>query len=380
MNWKSRASKLTLHAHHAKKLILLLDELAMGKLMSWKIVFSVSTYAIALIGYFLLLTVDLPSSIMYEPTWAKEGAFAEYFVEYKAGMGAFDSDANGTYAWEILDIHENEGGERVATINETIKGGSTHWDHVTGIPPDGRLANISVREGAVRGLLLWVKRYYNRMLLSRSFFEGEGYRCQLAGERKTTFKGEPIEIIQIYPKLSSFRWADYDEATGLLLSYRITWPRIAYVFVSLNSTNISFSSSDENTLNDLTMINDALLVSPLFILPITGAIVGLIIIKRKRINFSRTFWLKFILLNGMILTFLADWPATMGSIYAPRVYNPILLIVLIPGSINLAFWTATLAVAVIIINRFAFPLVTKTSAAAVKDPTYNIEPASSHHP
>ena len=51
----------------------------------------ISLYVAFMIGYFLLFTVVLPSTVAYEPEWIKVGSFAEYDVKDSVpGM-------NGTY-------------------------------------------------------------------------------------------------------------------------------------------------------------------------------------------------------------------------------------------------------------------------------------------
>ena len=126
----------------------------------------ISLYVAFMIGYFLLLTVVLPSTVAYEPEWIKVGSFAEYSVE--------DGVMNGTYAWRIIAIRNLEG-TTIVTINETFIG-TTHWDHVARysdrdpvgfyniIPPSGRITEISAAGGTIGDLILWFRRYYNAML------------------------------------------------------------------------------------------------------------------------------------------------------------------------------------------------------------------------
>ena len=113
-------------------------------------------YAGFMIGYFLLLIVALPSTMMFEPDWLEVGSFAEYLVEDVGGGGVV---MNGTYTWRVIAIR-NLNGRKVITVNETFQG-TTHWDHVDAIPPSGRIVNVSATDGVVEGLVLWLKRYYN---------------------------------------------------------------------------------------------------------------------------------------------------------------------------------------------------------------------------
>lgn len=313
-----------------------------------------------MIGFFLLLTVVFPSTVLLEPDWIEMGSFAQYSVEDWGGYMVM----NGTYTWKIIAVKDS-GGRKIVTINETFKG-TTHWDHVvdwdkinlrfkvTGewhiyeedniIPPSGRIRDVVSREGAVEGLVLWFKRYYNYILLYRSFFFGGGYVYRGIDEGKTSFEGEVRDFVQVSP--GNNRRAYYDKATGLLLRYSWTWPRLGTVHVFLKSTNVFDSTKMTGEPNGLKMVLDVLLVAPLFALPLAGGIIGLFLIRRKGVGFGQHFWLEFILLNGIALALLSDWPV--------RIFW-ILNILL-----NMVFWIGILGVAVLIINRFMFPIVKQT--------------------
>jgi len=103
---------------------------------------------------------------------------------------------------------------------------------------------------------------------------------------------------------------------------------------------------------------DAMLVSPLIALPLTGAVFGLFLIRKRDIRFSKGFWFAFILLNGTISALLANWPFKIPR--QPHYlagYFPHVLICLI----DIFLWIAILGVAVFVINRFVFPIIEPSS-------------------
>ena len=113
-----------------------------------------------MVGYFFVLTEALPSTVAFEPTWVKEGVFAKYTVEDRGGGGVV---MNGTYTWRVISVQDGFMG-RTVTVNETYEG-TTHWDHITNIPPEGRIVDLSAKGGSVNRLFLWLTRYYNCFML-----------------------------------------------------------------------------------------------------------------------------------------------------------------------------------------------------------------------
>jgi len=306
-------------------------------------------YAGFMIGYFMLLTVVLPSTMMLEPDWLEVGSFAEYLVE---DIGGDEVVMNGTYTWKVIAIRNLNGGNTV-TVNETFQG-TTHWDHVDAIPPSGRIVNVSATEGVVEGLVLWLKRYYNYFLLDRSYFLGQGYTYLGVREGNALFQGEVRSFVEVYPKINSIRLSRFDKATGLFSYHSWTWPRLGTVFVSLKSTNVFESANVTEEIDGLKVILDALLVSPLIALPLTGAVFGLFLIRKRNIRFSKSFWFAFILLNGAISALLANWPFKIPK--QPHYlagYFPHVLTCLI----DIFLWIGILGVAVFAINRFVFPII-----------------------
>jgi hypothetical protein len=295
---------------------------------------------------FLLLTLALPSTMFSEPKWVDVGCFAIYDVENGNLM-------NGTYAWRIIDVKESSG-RRVVTINETFVG-TSHWDHVAVwddvnqnysniIPSNGRVTDVSVREGSAEGLVLWFTRYYNQFLLSRSFFLGfEGSTWRGVSEGKMPFQGEFRDVVQLsqtrytYQSGPDFsREAQYDKITGLLLGYRWSWPHLGTMIVSLESTNV-FDLVVNDQRNGLNMLLDILVVALLFAFPLGLAATGLFWTRRKNEILSRRFLLVLVLSNGIFFGLFTSWPIEIWRIY----YLPALYILAL---IDIGFWISILGI------------------------------------
>jgi len=318
-----------------------------------------SLYFALAIGHFLLLTVVLPSTFAYNPRWINVGSFAEYSVE--------DGTLNGTYAWRVIAI-EN----RIATINETFQG-TTHWDHVAFwndtkqtfeyvIPSSGRTTRINARAGAIEGLILWLNRYYNHILLDRTFILGIPEHVWLGtGEREMPFQGQTRQALHFVAS-EEWQWsrtADYDMATGILMRYSWTWPRLGTVRVSLKSTN-AFTS----LMNEPKLFVDLLLIAPLIILPLMGiGHLGLTLRRRRGVGFSTRFWLGISLLNGGLIAILSNLPFNeIPTAFLSFIQSGMLIMGLVASGlflINVVFWTATFGATILAINRFAFPLIAK---------------------
>lgn len=75
----------------------------------------VAGYAAFMIGYFLILTILLPSTLVYEPDWIRVGNYAEYRV---GNWIANKPTANGTYTWRIVAVYHVDGR---TVVRELIK-------------------------------------------------------------------------------------------------------------------------------------------------------------------------------------------------------------------------------------------------------------------
>jgi hypothetical protein len=248
--------------------------------MHWKVLLWLSLFLALMIGYLLLLTVVLPSTLAYEPDWIRVGSFAEYSVTGGA--------LNGTYAWNVTSI-EIKNGRTLVTINETFRG-TTQWDHVARwngtsghfentIPISGKTTEISAAMGTVEDLILWLRRYYNHVLHLALFLGIPEHVWAMTGGGEISFQGQTRQFLHLDAS-EQWQWsrsADYDKTTGILMRYRWTWPRLGTVWVSLKSTNVFSSTSSEPGI-----FLDLILIAPLFMIPLVGALVGLYSAKHKR--------------------------------------------------------------------------------------------------
>lgn len=297
----------------------------------------VSGYAVFMIGYFLILTILLPSTLVYEPDWIRVGNYAEYRVEeWRLG---YDELINGTYTWRIVSVYHVDG-RTVVRVNQTYVGttgeGSLFVRGHTGI------ADVNATEGVANGLLLWFTRYYNDHLVDRIIFRGvkDGDTFEGCSIEKTSVQGEVRSCIRFttfhdtYGK-TSFWYTRYwfDKATGILLRIHHNFRGRYSSDVLLESTNI------RGELDSSKAILDLFLVSPLFVLPLTGATIGLLFLRRRGYGFSRDFWMGFVFFNGIILAFLSNWPLKFVFL--------------------LLFWIGILVTAIFLINRFAFSIITQ---------------------
>jgi hypothetical protein len=269
---------------------------------------------------------------------------------------------NGTYAWNIISV-ENSYGGTIVTVNETFRG-STHWSHVGvydgnfeyTIPPGGKIAEITASEGAIGDLILWLGTYYNHLLLDRTAFIRKSCMYYGMGEEKTSVQGTERAAINVYPGLAPTS-ARYDRASGILLRYYYG-SKLGHYEVSLNSTNIlgSVNVADENSSKS---VIDLLLVVPLFVLPFVGALIGLNSIRKRGVGYSMNFWKLFVLLNGVLIALLSNYPIEIPHFVIPYdPWVPFALIFNVGGRVlNVGFWSGLLFAAVLIINRFVFPII-----------------------
>lgn len=198
-------------------------------------------------------------------------------------------------------------------------------------------------------MLLWFTRYYNDYLVDRIIFRGvqDGDTFEGYGIEEISVQGEVRSCIRfsLYnPSIYRTTSYWYDKATGILLKKGYSF-RDLYSNVLLKSTNI------RGELDSSKAILDLLLVSPLFVLPLTGATIGLFFLRRRGYGFSRGFWMGFASFNGIILAFLANWPLKL----LPEMFgHPLLVILLVT---NVAFWIGILVTAIFLINRFVFSII-----------------------
>lgn len=233
-----------------------------------------------MVGYFLLLTMVLPSIPTNEPGWVGVESYAEYSVD--------DGDVmNGTYAWRILAV-ENSWGRNMVTLNETFEG-ATHWTHAgvwptaqeDMIPPTGKSTELIAASGVVGDQILWLTRYINQILRDRTFIIGiPGQAWLVTGEEEMPFQEQIRHTLHL--EGTGLRTADVDEATGILMRYSWTWPRLGTVHVTLKSTNV-FAS----TVGGPNLFLDMLAIAPLFVLPAAGTAKGLVVIRNRGFGFSR---------------------------------------------------------------------------------------------
>ena len=325
-------------------------------------------YAAFMVGYFLILTMFLPSLIASQPRWVDVGIYAEYTVEeYVAG----NLVENGTYTWRILSTFSRADGTLMVRINETytLLWKEERWNSswAREVPSVGRILEIRALDGTVGDRPLWFSRYYNDFLLDLTVFkmgngtfEGVGFKTVVIGgearsavELTLRFCTSPRIFIPPYYECYGY-W--FDRETGLLLKhsygFRDRWTRMI-----LEDANV------EDEAHSNKVIADMLLVSPLFVVPTAGAIAGLFAVKRNRYRFSLRFWLLFIILNGTVLASVANWP-----LRAPLGRLIILLWLHIPGYLdsspvlrmmvwNFLFWIGLLTLSILLINRFIIRII-----------------------
>ena len=331
--------------------------------------FGAVAYAVFMIGYFLVLTLFLPSFAASPPGWVEAGVYAEYRVgEYVAD----NLVENGTYTWRIVSTSVEADGTLIVMINETyVLGWKEDWWNSTwvdGIPSAGKILSIRATEGIVGHVPLWFNRYYNDFLIDLSVFEigngtfeGVGFKTVVIGGEAKPAVGLTLRFctspsIRIPPYYETYNYW-FDRETGLLLKYsygfRDRWTRVI-----LEDTNVEGESYSSKVMADM------LLVSPLFVVPIVGATVGLLKVKRNKYRFSLGFWLSFIILNGAVLASVANWPlrAPLGRLIMLWLYVPEYL-----GSSpalrmmvwNFMFWAGLLTLLILLIDHYAIPLISK---------------------
>lgn len=322
----------------------------MRKIFLWVSVCGV--YATFMIGYLLVLTWVLPSTFTSKPNWIETGSYAEYTMEYDS-IFVSTPRYNGTYAWRIISTHTNDDGDLIARINETC---IPEWSD---IPSTGRILDINVKDG-LNGLTpLWFNRYYNDYLIDVSDFKlgnvtfGGVYLEEITVEDENRLS---VRLARYHPTYGALDNYWFDRETGLLLkttsSYRGIWSRKL-----LKSTNIVNGSHNGKATTDL------FLVAPLFIVPVVGATSGLLTIKRKGYKFSRQFWSFFVLFNGIILAFVANFPFRI-----PLGRNLVYLQLEYLIMFNAFFWIGVLVAIIFLIDRLAFSIILK-QAEVMRVPT-----------
>jgi hypothetical protein len=104
---------------------------------------------------------------------------------------------------------------------------------------------------------------------------------------------------------------------------------------------------------------DGLLITPLFVVPIVGGLAGLWLIKRNGFGLNRSFWRALALINGFIFAWLANLPFNVQYPPSCSPYQGIegIFSIVIFG-MNAIIWFTVIHAASLIINRFAFPIIT----------------------
>jgi len=324
-------------------------------------------YAAFMIGYFLVLTMFLPSIIAPQPRWVNSGIYAVYVVEEYVADSLVE---NGTYSWRVLSTFTGSDGTLMVRVNETytLLWKEDWWNSswAREVSPARRILEIRAVDGTVGDRPLWFSRYYNDFLLDLTVFEigngtfeGVGFKTiTVGGEDKLAvgltllFCTSPKIFIPPYYECYDY-W--FDRETGLLLKQSYGF-RDRWTEVILKDTNV------EGEFHSSKVMTDMLLISPLFVVPTAGATVGLLKVKRDKYRFSLGFWLSFIILNGAVLASIANWPlkAPLGKLivlwlYIPRYldYSPALRMMVW----NFMFWAGLLALSILIINRFIIKLI-----------------------
>jgi len=347
-------------------------------------------YASFMIGYLLVLTLLLPSMLVYEPEWVKVGSYAQYAVRRYSGERRTLVE-NGTYSWMIVSTRTLASGEVVATINETytIEWKADQWSWGSSwismnIPSTGRISDVNIKDGFPS---FWFDRYYNDYLIGITVF-----RKSNALPSRDSFKGLGLEEVSIhgvtrpsvklmlipflYESSTTSFW--FDSETGLLLQFIGQYYATYIGFVEssvmiLDNTNIT----SEATANNKATV-DLLLVSPLFVVPSVGAATGLFLIRRRRRQFSSRFWFFFVLFNGIIMVSAVNFPFRSLStiLYFSSTYQqPVGLIRQVQNNflgeiiLNALFWFGVFAAAVFLIDRFAFPLIQRRPGHLLPSPT-----------
>lgn len=325
-------------------------------------------YAAFMVGYFLILTMFLPSLIASQPRWVDVGIYAEYTVEeYVAG----NLVENGTYTWRILSTFSRADGTLMVRINETytLLWKEERWNSSWAgkIPSAGRVLEIRALDGTVGDRPLWFSRYYNDFLLDLTVFkmgngtfEGVGFKTVVIGgearsavELTLRFYTSPRIFIPPYYECYGY-W--FDRETGLLLKhsygFRDRWTRMI-----LEDANV------EDEAHSNKVIADMLLVSPLFVVPTAGAIAGLFAVKRNKYRPKWRFWALFVIFNGIILASVANWPlrAPLGKLIILWLYvgegylynSPVLTMIVW----NILVWAGLLALSILLVDRFVIRII-----------------------
>ena len=305
-----------------------------------------------MIGYYLIITALLPTIIVSDPTFLKQGAYVTYLTEDLGING--EVIRNGTYAWRIVSISTRPDGTTLVQINETFNGDSEcSWY----IPPSGRITEVDSKQGEIDGLRIWFGNYYNEFLLDRTIFlVGKEYALEGVGVREVPFQALPRACMAItYP--SSFSEQTYDRATGVLLLYHYNFRGVISTRATAVSTNISLSPYN----GDSKLASDLLLLCPLIVLPSFGAPLSLWFLKRNKTEFSVSFWVIASVVLGTTISLVTVSPRMVFNsfgYYSPGFSLTFLMMLIV-------FWSVMVLSIVILIDRFWFRIVQHSRARSI---------------
>lgn len=300
-----------------------------------------------MIGYYLIITALLPTIIVTDPTFLKQGTYVTYLTE-DLGLNG-EVIRNGTYTWRIASISTHPNGTTLVQINETFNGDSQWRARSYSIPPSGRTTEVDSKQGEIDGLRIWFGNYYNEFLLDHTIFlVGKEYALEGAGFREVPFEASPRACMTItYP--SSFSEQAYDRATGVLLLDSYSFRGVISTRATAVSTNISLSPY--NSYSKLAL--DLLLLCPLIVLPSFGAPLSLWFLKRNKTEFSVSFWLIASVVLGTTISLVTVSPGMVYNSfgYYSSGFSLMFLMMLI------VFWSVIVLSIVILIDRFWFRIL-----------------------
>jgi len=220
-----------------------------------------------MIGHLVALTSYYPFAISSKPEWLKEGSYAEYIYEEYVTNKLVE---NGTYKWEILEMHFVNG-ELMTRINDTyiLEWKEDDWvsPQAYNIPASGRIRDI--RYG---NTLLWLSRFYNDYLLPMTFFRIENQSYRGVGIEEVEIDGETKSCVRLTLYAPPYQLGAfyYSRETGILLKVWFGF-RDHGTRKIIKASNITFGDQGNKAVIDL------VLLFPFIFIPIT---VTLLILKK----------------------------------------------------------------------------------------------------
>lgn len=216
--------------------------------VSHRIVFTGSVCVLCLFLYFYALALLLPTICRAEPSWIREGIYAEYAISYWP-----TPPDNVTYRWEIQSVKPDS-----VVIHSFRTKGSTVFENYTG--------ETSLLDGVFQGKRLWLTGYLNEYFVAFSA-PSIGSSLRIARIEESNFNGMSRRCYTFttsnFPPPVSFLSLSYDVETGLLVKYHFA-VRIGGEIWVLKSTNLDWTSV---TWSRTKPIIDFLLLTPFLIMP-----------------------------------------------------------------------------------------------------------------